>query len=70
MSKLNQIWYGVSQVYLERKTRRVFGIALLEKSSYFNRKYRFIRLLYAYFIFKNIEVLSDQGVVQIKPNLE
>ena len=38
------------------------------ESSYFNRKYRLIRLLFAYSIFKNIEILYDQGVVQIKPN--
>ena len=25
--------------------------------------------LFAYSIFKNIEILSDQGVVQIEPNL-
>ena len=69
MSKLNQMWYGVSHVYLESKTERKFGIASLEKSSYFNRKYRFFRLFLAYFIFKNIELSSGQGVVQIKLNL-
>ena len=40
----------------------------LEKSSYFNRESRLIRLLFAYSIFKNIEILSGQGCVQIKPN--
>ena len=69
LSKSNQTRYGVFHVYLERKTKKVFGIACLEKSSYFNRKYRFIRLLYAYSIFKNIEVLSGQGVIQIEQNL-
>ena len=49
-------------MYLESRTKRVFAIACLEKSSYFNRKYPVIRLLY---IFKNIEILSGQGVVQI-----
>ena len=55
-------------MYLKRKTKRIFGIACLEKSSYFNRKYRLIRLLFAYSIFKNIEFLPDQAVVQIEPN--
>ena len=55
-------------MYLERKTTRIFGIACLEKSSCFNRKYRLIRLLFAYSIFKNIEILPDQAVVQIEPN--
>ena len=32
---------------------------LLEKSSYFNRKYRH----FAYYIFQNSEMLSDQGLV-------
>ena len=55
-------------MYLERKTKRIFGIACLEKSLYFNRKYRLIRFLFAYSIFKNIEILPDQAVVQIEPN--
>ena len=40
-----------------------------EKSSYFNRKYRFIRLLFAYSIFKNIKILSGQDFVQIEPKV-
>ena len=40
----------------------------LEKSSYFNRESRLIRLLFAYSIFENIEILSSQGVVQMKQN--
>ena len=70
MSKLDQIWHGVSHGSLESKRKRIFGIACLEKSSYFNRKYRFFRLLFAYSIFKNIEISSVQGVDQTKPNLE
>ena len=66
MSKSNQTRYGVSHVYLERKTKRIFGIDCLQKKFVFNRKYRLIRLLYAYSILKNIEILSGQGVVQIK----
>ena len=67
MSKSKQTRYGVSHVYRERK-KRIFDIAGLEKSSFCNRKYRLVRLLYAYSFFKNIEVLSGQGVVQIEPN--
>ena len=44
-------------------------LSFLEKSSCFNRKYRLIRLILAYSNFKNIEILSGQEVVQIKPNL-
>ena len=55
-------------MYLERKTKRIFGTVILEKRSYFNRKYRLIRLLFNYSIFKNIEISSGQGVVQIEPN--
>ena len=66
---MNQTRYGVSRGRLEFKTESVFVIACLEKSSYFNRKYRLFRLLFAYSIFKNLEILSGQGVVQIKPNL-
>ena len=55
-------------MYLESKTERVFGIACLGKKFVFNRKYRLIRLLFAYSIFKNIEISSGQGVVQIEPN--
>ena len=40
----------------------------LEKSSYFNRKYRLIRLLFFYSILKNIEILLGQRVVQMRPN--
>ena len=46
LSKSNQTRYGVSHVYLERKTKRIFGIAYLQKSSFFNRKFRLLRLFY------------------------
>ena len=65
---MNQTWYGVSHGYLECKTKRIFGIACLEKISYFNRQCRLFRLLFAYSILKNIEISSGQGVVQIEPN--
>ena len=35
LTKLNQIWYGVSHGYLECKTERIFGIACLEKDFVF-----------------------------------
>ena len=56
-------------MYLECIVKRFFGIACLEKRSYFDRKYRLFRLLFAYSIFKNIEISSGQGVVQIEPFL-
>ena len=43
---MNQTRYAVFHVYLESRTKRVFAIACLEKSSYFNRKYPVIRLFY------------------------
>ena len=46
LSKSNQTRYGVSHVYLERKTKRIFGIACLQKSQFFNRKFRPLRLFY------------------------
>ena len=36
LSKLNQTWYAVSLVYLESKTKRIFGIACLEKKLVFH----------------------------------
>ena len=50
------------------KRKEFLSQLVLQKTSNFNRKYRPIRLLYAYSIFKNIEFLSGQGVVQIEPN--
>ena len=47
---------------MQKKTVR---LSFLEKSSYFNRNYRLIRLFYFQ---KKIEILSDQGVVQSEPN--
>ena len=63
---MNQNRYEVSHGYLECNTERIFGIACLEKK---------VRIsignidFFAYSIFKNIEISSGQGVVQIKPNL-
>ena len=48
------IRYGVSSVYLERKTKRIFVIACLQKTSYFNRKYRPIRF-YTLILFSKIQ---------------
>ena len=54
-------------MYLESKTKRIFVIACLEKSSFLNRKNRLF--YFAYSIFENIEILSDQGVVQNQTKL-
>ena len=67
---MNQTGNGLYHGQVESKTKRIFYITGLEKSSFFNRKFRLIRLLYAYSIFKNIEILSGQEVVQIEPNSE
>ena len=65
MSKLNQMWYGVSHVYLESKTERIFGILPRKKVRISIGNIDFL----AYSIFKNIKISSGQGVVQIKPNV-
>ena len=64
--KPNLVWSipRVGRFWDEKMVRATF----LEKSSYFNRESRLIRLLFAYSIFKNIEILSGQGCVQIKPD--
>ena len=49
-------------MYLESKTKRVFAIPCLGKKFVFQSE---IFDLFAYSIFKNIEILSDQGVVQM-----
>ena len=52
-------------MYLESKIERIFAIACLGKkvrNSIGNID------LFAYSIFKYIEILSGQGVVQIRPN--
>ena len=54
-------------MYLESKTERIFGRACLEKKFVFQSKYRFFRLLFAYFILKNRELSPGQGVVQSEP---
>ena len=64
MLKSHQIRYGVSQVNPDCKT---------ESFCYsFSRKKVHISIgkidLFAYSIFQKIEILSDQGVVQIRPN--
>ena len=49
-------------MYLECKTEKIFPIACLGKKFVFKSE---IFDLIAYSIFKNIEILSDQGGVQI-----
>ena len=64
--KPNLVWSipRVGRFWDEKNCPRKFS----KKSSYFNRESRLIRLLFAYSFFKNIEILSGQGCVQIKPN--
>ena len=64
---MNQIDIPHCEYYLSCNANKVFRLSFLEKNSYFNRKYRLIRLLFAYSIFKKIEILLDEGVVQFKP---
>ena len=66
---MNQTDIPNTQYYLNCNAKRMVGLTFLEKSPYFNRKYRLIRSLFAYSIFKNIETLLGQGVVQIRPIL-
>ena len=65
---MNQIDITDYQHHLGCNAKRMVLVTFLEKSLYFIRKYRLIRLLFAYSIFINIEILSGQEVVQIKPN--
>ena len=61
---MNQIDIPDYQYYLGCNARRMVRLTLLEKSSFFNRKYR----LFRFSIFKNIEILSGQGAIQSEPN--
>ena len=57
--KSNQTRYGVSRVYLESRTKRIFAIACLEKKvliSIGNVQ------LFAYYIFKNIKILDFENI--------
>ena len=69
LSEVNQIDIPNSQHYLYCNAKRMVHLTFLEKSSYFNRKYRLIRSLFAYSFFKNIETLLGQRVVQVRPKL-
>ena len=65
---MKQIGIPDYQYYLGCNAKKNKQLSFLrKKSSYFNRKYRLNRLLFAYSIFKNTEILSGQRVVQIKP---
>ena len=66
--KSNQTRYGVSHVYPECKTKRVFGTACLEKSWYFIRKFAIISNRIRLLNFKNRPLSSGQEVIQIKSN--
>ena len=65
---MNQIDIPDYQYHLDCNAKRMVRVTFLEKNLYFIRKCRFIRLSFAYSIFKSIEILSGQEVVQIKPN--
>ena len=60
--------HGIFHVYLESKRKRIFAIACLGKKLVFHTEISNYRLLFAYSTFKNIEISSGQGVVQIQPN--
>ena len=62
---MNQTGNGVYHGQVESKTKKNFGYSLPRKNFVFQSD---IRLLFAYSIFKNIEILSGQEVVQIEPN--
>ena len=61
---MNHIDIPVYQFYLGCNAKRMVRLTFLEKSSFFNWKYRVIRLFY----FQKYEFLSDQGVVQSESN--
>ena len=55
-------------MYLECKTERIVGIACLDKKFVIQSEISTYSLIIRLFFFKMIEILSDQGVVQIEPN--
>ena len=55
-------------MYLECKTERIVGISCLDKKFVFQSEISTYSLIIRLFFFKNIEILSDQGNVQTKPN--
>ena len=61
---MNQIDIPNYQYYLDCNAKKMVRLTFLEKSSYFSRKYRLIRLFY----FQKYKVLLGQGVIQIEPN--
>ena len=72
LSKSNQIDIPDYQYYVGCNAKRMVRLTFLEKSSFFNRKSRLIRLLFRFpllFLFlKNNVILWCQGVVQSEPN--
>ena len=66
---MNQIDIPDYQYYLSCNKKRMDRLTFPEKSSYSNRKYRLIRLLFGYSFFKKIEIFLGQGVVQFKSKL-
>ena len=60
MSELNQTWYGVSPVYLESKTERIFGIDCLGKKLVFHTEicYYFKKIILKKGLFRRVKELS------------
>ena len=61
---MNQIDIPYYNYYLGCNAKRMVRLTFPEKSSFFNRNIVF----FAYFFFRNIEILSGQGAVQSEPN--
>ena len=52
LSKSNQTWYGVSPMYLESKTKRIFAIACVAKFGFSYGNLRLFRMNSSYWILK------------------
>ena len=65
---MNQIDIPDYQYYVGCNAKRMVRLTFLEKSSFFNRKSRFIRLLFRILFLKNSVILWCQGVVESEPN--
>ena len=66
--KLNQTPHRVSHVYLESKTKRIFGIACLGKKLVCHTEISYyFRIILNKFFFKK-SISSGQGAVQTEPN--
>ena len=66
--KPNQTGYGVYHRQVESKTKKILVMACLGKKLVLQSEISSYSLIIRLFYFQNIEILSGQGVVQIKPN--